>query len=195
VRHLTRAHGGEVSANSPGDGQGATFLVRLPLYGVSRRKHAEPTQIPGPDVGRLAGARVLVVDDDPEARGIVRMTLEACGAKVTTVKSAGEALHALGSRRYDVLLADIGMPEQDGYALIEAIRALPPERGGTIPAVAVTAYASLRERDKALDAGYNWHLAKPFEPDQLTAMVASAVGTAAREINISTTAAESSTDL
>jgi len=94
---------------------------------------------------------------------------------VTAVASAGEALYALGHESFDVLIADLGMPEQDGYALIRAVRSLPEARGGAIPAIAVTAYASLREREEALAAGYNWHLAKPIETEQLIAVVATAI--------------------
>jgi PAS domain S-box-containing protein len=190
VRHLTEAHGGTVTADSRGEGQGATFVVRLPIRAVSPRTVARPATDERGAASDLADARVLVVDDQADARDLIRAVLEGRGAQVTTLGSAGEALHALQRRSFNVLLCDIGMPVQDGYALIHAIRALPPERGGRVPAVAVTAYASLRERDKALEAGYNWHLAKPVEPEQLIAIVASAIRPAAREANNSTIAPE-----
>lgn len=117
---------------------------------------------------------MLVVDDQADARDLARTVLEMHGAEVTTVASAGEALHALARQRFHVLVADIGMPEQDGYSLIHAVRALPPEQGGSLPAIAATAYASLRERARALEAGYGWHLAKPLDPEQLVAAVAAA---------------------
>lgn len=128
----------------------------------------------------LADAHVLVVDDDADARELMRAVLEGRGAQVTTAASAGEALHVIQRQPFTILLADIGMPAQDGYALIQAIRALPRDQGCEIPAVAVTAYASLRERDAALGAGYNWHLAKPVDPEQLLALVASAVNSASK---------------
>jgi CheY-like chemotaxis protein len=115
-----------------------------------------------------------VVDDEADARDLTRVVLEVHGAVVTTVGSAGEALHALAQGTFDVLIADIGMPEQDGYSLIQAIRASAPRRGSTIAAIAATAYASVRERDRALAAGYDWHLAKPLNPEQLVAAVRAA---------------------
>jgi CheY-like chemotaxis protein len=117
----------------------------------------------------------LVVDDEMDARDLIRLVLESQGAHVETVASAGEALHALSQRTYDVILADIGMPGRDGYSLIEAVRLLPRHQGGEIPAIAVTAYASIRERDQALAAGFNWHVPKPVDPHQLAATVVSAV--------------------
>jgi CheY-like chemotaxis protein len=123
----------------------------------------------------LIGARALVVDDEQDARDLVRFILEAQGAKVTTVGSAGAALYTFGREWFDVLIADIGMPEQDGYSLIRALRSLPESRGGQVPAIAVTAYASLRERDQAIVAGFDYHLSKPVEPEELVTTVASAV--------------------
>lgn len=190
VRHLTEAHGGTVTADSRGEGQGATFIVQLPIRAVTPRTAARPITVERRAVPDLTDARVLVVDDEADARDLIRAVLERRGAQITTVGSAGEALHALQRRSFDVLLCDIGMPAQDGYALIHAIRALPAERGGRVPAIAVTAYASFRERDKALEAGYNWHLAKPVEPGQLIAIVASAIRPAVREANSSTIAPE-----
>jgi PAS domain S-box-containing protein len=173
VRHLIEAHGGTVAADSAGEGRGATFTVSLPLCagetGTKTMPHARTTETPV-----LAGISVLVVDDQADARDLARVVLELHGADVTTVASAGEALHALAERSFAVLLADIGMPEQDGYSLIQSIRALAPERGGTISAIAATAYASIRERTMALDAGYDWHLAKPLDPEQLVATVLAA---------------------
>jgi CheY-like chemotaxis protein len=175
VRHPTEAHGGTVSADSQGVGQGATFVVRLPTCAVNARQEHESLSVHVDYPAVLSGARILVVDDEADARELLTAVLEPCGADVTTVASAGEALYALERDAFDVLLADIGMPEEDGYSLIRAIRCLPADRGGRIPAVAVTAYASVRERDHALKAGYNWHLAKPVETDQLVAIVGGAI--------------------
>jgi CheY-like chemotaxis protein len=121
------------------------------------------------------GARALVVDYEADARVLIRYVLEAQGVLVATATSTTEALNEFGRQSFDFLVADIGMPEQDGHAFIRAIRSLPEERGGRIPAIAVTAYASLRERDQALESGYTVHLAKPVEPSQLVSAVASAL--------------------
>jgi PAS domain S-box-containing protein len=171
VRHLTEAHGGSVSADSPGEGLGATFTVHLPV----REVRTSPKIGPGPEIRgtALAGIRVLLVDDEADTREVLRVLLEVQGANVTSASSAGEALDLLRRRPTDVLLADIGMPEHDGYALIEAVRALPTSEA-IIPAVAVTAYVSSRDRDRALKAGYGWHVAKPVDPDQLIAVVSAA---------------------
>jgi PAS domain S-box-containing protein len=171
VRHLTEAHGGSVSAESAGEGLGATFTVHLPVRQVRAREKADQT---GESRGTaLAGLRVLVVDDEPDTRDVLRVLLEVQGAGVTLASSAGEALDLLRQHPTDVLLADIGMPDQDGYALIEAVRALPSQEA-VIPAVAVTAYVSSRDRARAFKAGYGWHLAKPVDPDQLVAVVSAA---------------------
>ena len=175
VRHVTEAHGGTVSAASPGVGQGAIFVVCLPVRAVRVR----PPQGPGVEEETkpavLTDARVLVVDDEADAREVLRAVLESHGAHVTTAGSAGEALHVLEHRTFDVMLADIGMPKRDGYSLIRAIRSLSTDQGGQIPAVAVTAHASVRERDRVFKAGYNWHLAKPVATEQLIEIVGQAI--------------------
>jgi PAS domain S-box-containing protein len=172
VRHLTEAHGGSVSAESAGEGKGATFTVHLPVRDVRARQKADHGGVPRGTA--LAGLRLLLVDDEPDTRDVLRVMLEVQGADVTVASSAGEALDLLRrGQPADVLLADIGMPEQDGYALIEAVRALPTS-DAIIPAVAVTAYVSTRDRERALGAGYGWHLAKPVDPDQLIAVVSAA---------------------
>ena len=171
VRHLTEAHGGSVSAESGGEGLGATFTVHLPIREVRAREQSGKGGEPRGTA--LAGLRVLIVDDDPDTRDVLRALLEVQGAAVSVASSAGEALELLRRQPTDVLLADIGMPEQDGYALIEAVRALrTPE--AVIPAVAVTAYVSSRDRARAFKAGYGWHVAKPVDPDQLVAVVSAA---------------------
>jgi len=171
VRHLTEAHGGSVSAESAGQGLGATFTVQLPIRDIRVREKAAKS---GDTRGTaLASLRVLIVDDEPDARDVLRVLLEVQGAVVTVASSAGEALDLLRRQPTDVLLADIGMPEQDGYALIEAVRALPTQEA-VVPAVAVTAYVSSRDRARAHKAGYGWHVAKPVDPDQLVAVVSAA---------------------
>jgi PAS domain S-box-containing protein len=171
VRHLTEAHGGSVSAESPGEGLGATFTVHLPVREV--RTCPKTGQTAEPRGTALAGLRVLLVDDEADTRDVLRVLLEVQGANVTAASSAGEALELLRRHPTDVLLADIGMPEQDGYALIEAIRALSTSEA-VVPAIAVTAYVSSRDRARAFKAGYGWHVAKPVDPDQLIAVVSAA---------------------
>ncbi|MGH6690864.1 MAG: response regulator, partial [Gammaproteobacteria bacterium] len=171
VRHLTEAHGGSVSAESAGEGRGATFTVHLPVRAIRRRVDVAVPEEAG--VRALAGLQVLLVDDEPDTREVLRTLLEVQGARVSVAASAGEALDLLRRHPVHVLLADIGMPEQDGYSLIEAVRALQtPE--AVVPAVAVTAYVSSRDRARAFNAGYGWHLAKPVDPEQLVAVVSAA---------------------
>lgn len=169
VRHLVELHGGTVAADSPGEGQGATFTVSLPLSpklkgqenslaGFSERSTADE---------QLSGMRILVVDDEPDMRELISFLLEDAGAEVVTVAVAREALTALARFQPDVLLSDIGMPGMDGYMLLQQVRTLPPERGGLIPAIALTAYAGEFDRQQALQAGFQRHLAKPIEPDEL----------------------------
>jgi PAS domain S-box-containing protein len=174
VRHVTEAHGGTVTGTSPGHGQGATFTVRLPIKEVHARTERR-NPVHDTSLSRPIAARVLVVDDEADARDVIRAMLESRGAQVTTAASADEALRALQHRAFDVLLCDIAMPGQDGYSLIQAIRSLPVDLGGKLPAVAVTAYASPREHDAAIEAGYNWHLAKPIDVDNLMASVSRAL--------------------
>ena len=171
VRHLAEAHGGTVRAESEGAGLGATFIVSLPVRtGAVPEAVASMTESRGEP--ELAGTRALIVDDEADARELMRYILETRGAQVATATSAGEALHLFTQQRFDILVADIGMPGQDGYSFIRAVRSLPESQGGRVPAIAVTAYASIREREHALEAGFNWHLSKPVEPDQLLAAVA-----------------------
>ncbi len=181
VRHLIELHGGEVMVKSPGDGQGSTFIVRLPLSVAHLEDSDWKRTHPRASVGvagleneapNLQGIRVLVVDDEADARETLRQILEHCGAEARTVASALEALEVLGSYRPDVLLSDIGMPEQDGYALIRQVRMLTPEQGGRVPAAALTAFARSEDRRRALLAGFQMHLAKPVEIRELAAAVA-----------------------
>ena len=172
ARHLVEAHGGSITVDSTGEHQGATFTVRLPAHVVHEAAHAQQTaQLQRGTT--LKGLQILVVDDERDAREFLGALLRVHGADVELAASAGEALGRLTSRHVDVLLADVGLPDQDGYALIQAIRSMTTATG-SVPAVAVTAYAGLRERARAFEAGYGWHVAKPIDPDQLLAIVATA---------------------
>ena len=176
VRHLADAHGGTVSADSDGPGTGATFVVRLPIHTVSQRPHQRETIVAdAPDARRLVGRRVIVVDDEQDARDVTKAILESAGAEVVVAASAGEALHAITGQTFDALVADIGMPEQDGYWLIRAIRSLSTLDGGAIPAVALTAWTAPKDREEAIVAGYNRHLGKPVDPNALVLAVAALV--------------------
>lgn len=171
ARHIVEAHGGSVAADSPGESRGATFTVRLPIRTGSVPSTTRRSAEDGRVNAALTDVRLLVVDDDAEARELARAVFEPRGAKVETAGSAAEALSALRQRPFDVLLCDIGMPEQDGYSLLHAVRQLPGDPG-RVPAIAVTAYASLQERAAALGAGFDAHVAKPVEPEHLAAVVA-----------------------
>jgi CheY-like chemotaxis protein len=154
-------------------------VVRLPLEAARQRPRPAPQRDHRWGMGHfISGVRVLVADDEPDARELTRVVLESSGGHVVAVASAGEALNALRQQSFDALVADIGMPGQDGYSLIRAIRTLPAGAGGSIPAVAVTAYTSVREREEALTAGFNAHMGKPVDPEQLVATIAAAVNAA-----------------
>jgi PAS domain S-box-containing protein len=185
VRHLVELHGGTVRAESAGEGMGATFVVRLPLLMAHDRKvtSIEHTgQQPSVDAESeeyspsLNGLRVLIVDDEPDARELVTAMLGKCGAEVKAAATASEALDYIESWQPGVLVADIGMEGEDGYDLIRKVRALPQEKGGQTPAVALTAYARIEDRMRALSAGYQLHLAKPVDRSQLAAAVGSLAG-------------------
>jgi len=174
VRHLVTQHGGTIEAFSEGEGLGSTFVVRVPLSRVPAENvggnHAgDAADVSSPS---LEGVRVLVVDNEPDARSLVRTILEGRGATVTVVESASAALEEIRAHRPDVLVSDIAMPEEDGYTLIRKVRRL-EGTFGPLPAAALTAYATASDRAEALLAGYQAHLAKPVEPAELTAVVAS----------------------
>ncbi|GAA6615868.1 response regulator [Scytonema sp. NUACC26] len=181
VRHLIELHGGSVTANSPGEGQGATFTVQLPILegnrelGVGNRGKFSQSPIPNPQSLPLAGVKVLVVDDETDSRDFIVYALQDCGAIAAAANSANSALEMLASFHPDVLISDIGMPETDGYGLIRQIRNQPHEKGGQIPAIALTAYAGDRDRQEALAAGFQKHLSKPVMPDELANVVAELV--------------------
>jgi len=169
VRAITAAHGGTVAASSPGTGGGATFVVRLPISSES-----VATTIPAGRVSRVRDVRdlrVLIVDDDPDARELLAAVLGGWGAVPATAASAEEAVALIRQQPPQLLLADIGMPGQDGLALIREIRAMPAESGGRIAAVSVTAYASLKERDEALRAGFDAHVTKPVDFEALLSVI------------------------
>ncbi len=177
VRHLVELHGGEVQAASAGPGQGATFTVTLPLTNERPAAEAEARAIAVGELARghlpaLDGVRVLVVDDEADTRELLRTILAQCGAAVTVAASARAALEALEQAPFDVLVSDILMPEANGYDLIRKVRALGAERGGRVPALALTAYARTEDQEAALSAGYQQHAAKPIEPTELAAAVA-----------------------
>jgi PAS domain S-box-containing protein len=174
VKFLVEQHGGEIRAESAGEGQGATFTVTLPL--LAKRQDPEHAPSPIHARGTLGGIRALVVDDEEDARTLVRHILEDCQAFVATASSTTEALEQLPRVRPDVLICDIGMPELDGYHLIRSVRALPPEQGGATPAVALTAFARPEDRRSALRAGYQMHLAKPIDQAEFVVAVANLTG-------------------
>jgi len=178
VKHLVELHGGQVRAKSPGENQGATFIVALP---VSLVHHEEPAVNPprkaASDSGdmecppQLEGVRVLVVDDEPDTRTLMRKVLAGCGADVTTAGSVDEALKAFKERVPDVLVSDIGMPGRDGYELIGEVRKMSLRDGGGVPAVAITAFARSEDRRRSLMAGFDMHASKPVEPSELLAVI------------------------
>jgi CheY-like chemotaxis protein/two-component sensor histidine kinase len=190
VRNLVEMHGGTITASNveAPDRTGAVFTIKLP-----RRVGAHPTAAVSGDIDvevadsgeqpawlaegpSLRDLRVLVVDDDPDARELIGTILERYGADVAVVGSAEEGMMAIGKRTPHVVLTDIEMPHEDGYSLIRRIRALPPESGGRLPAAALTAYASPSDRMKVLAAGFNMHVAKPVQPAELAMIVATLAG-------------------
>ena len=184
VRHLVTLHNGSIQAESPGEGQGSTFTVTVPALTEPEVSVLSGVPAIGPssadldDPPTLTGLRVLVVDDDADARNLFTRVLEQCDARVRAVASAGMALATLESWKPDVLVSDIAMPLESGYVLLRKIRQLTPEQGGTIPALAVTAYAGADDVKLALTAGFQAHVAKPVEPIDL----ALAVGSLARGV-------------
>ena len=195
VKQLVELHGGTVRAESPGAGQGTTFRVALPLLvvrpaagsgessGGERRLSAGggSSLVLPPGVLQLDGLKVLVVDDEPDARALVKRLLDDRNARVTVAGSVAEAFALFREDRPDVLISDIGMPEEDGYGLIRRVRALKPEEGGHTPAIALTAYARTEDRLKAILAGFQVHVTKPVDAAELLAFVASLAGRVAAE--------------
>ena len=180
VKQLVELHGGSVQAKSPGEGEGSTFRVSLPLMPLRAdddgRHRQHPTSGPGDVVAieapPLTGVRVLVVDDEADARNLLCRLLGGCGAAVAAAASVEEALRSIDASTFDVIVSDIGMPERDGYELVRILRSLPAAKGGKTPAVALTAFARSEDRTRALLAGFDMHLAKPVEPSELCAVIA-----------------------
>jgi CheY-like chemotaxis protein len=185
VRHLVEVHGGTVRAESEGDGQGARFTVRMPV----RQFEDQPAEGSAVNGGgphlqavkqiepvSLAGIRVLVVDDEADARELIRVMLGTHGAEVVVVASADEAMEEIARDPPDALVSDIGLPGEDGYALIRRVRSQPAT--ARLPALALTAYASAADHRRALEAGFQRHVAKPVEPAELAGVLAAMVAEA-----------------
>ncbi len=183
ARHLVELHGGTIRAESEGLAKGAVFTVDLPLAqerrdparAEERRREVERRRSRLGAV-RLDGVHVLLVEDDDDSRKLLGAMLKRYGARVTSTKSAAEALSVFEAELPDVLLSDIGMPDQDGYELVRKLRELPPERGGNTPAIALTGYASRKDRERALNSGYQQHMAKPIEQADMIKAIAALVG-------------------
>ncbi|MEO7358991.1 MAG: response regulator, partial [Gemmatimonadaceae bacterium] len=190
VRQLVELHGGSVRATSAGVGKGASFIVALPLFATSLtdspddRNHPRVSRtaqrLSEPTIA-LAGVRVLVIDDEADARALVKQVLEHHGASVTALHSVDDVVALVQQGHVDVLVSDIGMPGEDGYALIKRVRQLGIAQHGNIAAIALTAYARAEDRVRAVAAGFQMHLAKPVEPIELVTMVASAAGRSLNE--------------
>jgi two-component system, chemotaxis family, CheB/CheR fusion protein len=186
VKELVELHGGTVRADSPGEGQGATFTVALPIPTSLRKPKDSDPEAPEPsrpemawtesDRTALKGVRVLVVEDDPDSREMLVMVFEQRGARVSAVASAEEAMEALQRATPDILVSDIGLPGEDGHELIRKVRALEAEKGGRIPALALSAYAGPEAREKALAAGFDLQVSKPVELAELVAQAALLAG-------------------
>ncbi len=176
VRQLVELHGGSVQASSPGEGQGSCFVVRLPLLAADGVPARPAFAAAAPTSTELAGVRVLIVDDEADARELHQRMLVDAGAQVQVADCAEAALAAIVRTRPQVLVSDIGMPHVDGYELLRRVRALGAAQGGDLPAIALTAFARAQDRVRALRAGFRAHVAKPLEPAELVALVASAVG-------------------
>jgi CheY-like chemotaxis protein len=176
VKHIVEMHHGTVTATSAGAGQGATFTVTLPL---TLDAEVAAAKVAGRSSGAgapLAGLRIVVADDQEDSRDLIDFLLTQQGAVVTGAASAAEAFAAVKGHPPDVLLSDIEMPDENGYAFIGRVRALPAEQGGAVPAAAMTAHGSREDRDRALAAGFQRHLPKPFQPADLFALVGDLAG-------------------
>lgn len=182
VRYLVELHGGSISAESEGENLGATFIIKLPykVKATSDILEAFPLSVNDSrfraEEARLAGLRILLVDDEPDTLEVMSLLLAKRGAEVKPVSSAAEAINTLRVWTPNVLVADIAMPVEDGYALIGKVRAMQPEQGSLIPALALTAYSEAEDRDRAMAAGFQKYLSKPVEPDELTRVIAELAG-------------------
>ncbi len=178
ARQIVEMHGGRVRAQSQGEGQGATFIVQLPTMKQTASLVSEPIQTQTDAGLLLEGIQILLVDDEPDTREFQAFLLEQSGAIVTAVASGKEALQALERSIPDVLVSDIGMAQMDGYMLLQQIRSRPPNQGGTIPAIALTAYAAEIDRQQALQVGFQTHITKPVEPSVLVRAISLSLGRA-----------------
>ena len=183
VRHLVELHGGTVHVESPGEGMGATFSTTFPLLAVSTQTQSGAAACCNARDGKssngrlkLEGLRVLIVDDEPDTRQVISAVITKSGAEVRACASAHEALETLANWKPDILMSDIGMPDEDGYSLIKKVRSLSAESGGRIPAAALTAYAREEDRQRVLEAGYQMHVAKPIGSNELVATIAGLAG-------------------
>lgn len=180
VKQLVELHGGTVRAKSAGVGKGSTFIINLPLSPVreERREHplSSQAQLQTAFEVPLDDLKILVVDDEPDAVELVKRLLVQCKANVVTASDADAALALLASEKPHVIISDIGMPDKDGYQLMREVRQMDPSAGGNTPAIALTAFARSEDRTRAMLAGYNVHVAKPIEPQELVATVASLAG-------------------
>jgi CheY-like chemotaxis protein/anti-sigma regulatory factor (Ser/Thr protein kinase) len=183
VRNLIELHGGSVRVESEGENRGATFTVTLPLLSApdaqSDTEGWQPLKLKLPSyecASEIEGLRVLVVDDEEDTRDLLQFILESCGTYVKTTSSAADALEAVAEETFDVLISDIGMPDEDGYSLIAKVHALAKERGGKVPAAAaLTAYTGEEDRIRVLKSGFQIHVPKPISPDELVSVVANLV--------------------
>jgi PAS domain S-box-containing protein len=186
VRHIVELHGGSVAAQSAGRGQGASFSITLPIRAVVRETPrslpvvAQPGVEPVGDPAELKGLRVLVVDDDDDAREVLSAVLVEAGAVVQCASSVRDGIDAVQRFRPQILVSDIGMPDEDGYSFIRRVRSLEPAGGGGIPSIALTAYTRSDDRIKALEAGFTTHVGKPVNPEALVATVANLAAVARR---------------
>jgi signal transduction histidine kinase/DNA-binding response OmpR family regulator len=189
VRHLVELHSGTINVHSDGVGKGATFTIVLPLKTTHRKLGTGGAAAEQPSLAAtgdgdhsfkcapvLDGLRIMIVDDEADTRDMIAAALSQCGAQVKGCESAAEALSALQSWEPDLLISDIGMPGEDGYSLIKKVRQIDRQRYGQIPAVALTAYASPEDRIRILSAGFQMHVAKPVEPEELVTLIANIAG-------------------
>jgi CheY-like chemotaxis protein len=182
VRHMVELHGGTVEAASPGEGKGATFRISLPVMIVhaeeprERRQHPQSESVePLTELASLHGVRVVAIDDEPDALNLLRIVLETAGAEVETVSQPSVAIERIGAMRPHALIIDIGMPDVDGFQLIERIRRAENEAVRNVPAAALTAFARSEDRTKALRSGFELHLSKPVDPAELVASIVTLV--------------------